>query len=220
MTPEPDPVSAAVLCEKAGAAGITVHLREDRRHIQEEDVRLLRKSVRTVLNLEMAVTPAMVRYALKLKPEEVCLVPENRQEVTTEGGLDVAGRLKAIKTTTASLARAGILVSLFIDPDPAQILAAIESGAPCIELHTGSYANAQGIRAMDRELKRHRIATDLAYAAGIQVNAGHGLHYKNVQRYLEEIPEADTLNIGHAIVSRALFTGLEYAVREMVELIA
>jgi pyridoxine 5-phosphate synthase len=219
LTPEPDPIAAAALCEKAGAHGITVHLREDRRHIQEPDVKTLRRTVKTRLNLELAVTPGMLRHALKLKPDEACLVPESRQEVTTEGGLNVTAQRRKIREAVRQLSEAGIVVSLFIDPEPAQIEAAQAVGAPCIELHTGAYANAVGARAVARELKRHRLATDLARADGIQVNAGHGLHYTNVRRYLETLPDVHTLNIGHSILSRALFTGLDQAVRDMLQLI-
>ena len=216
---EPDPVPLALLAEKAGAKGITVHLREYRRHIQDHDVRRLRKQIRTVLNLEMAVTPAMVAYALKLKPEETCLVPENRQEITTEGGLDLLGSEKRVAAAVARLVKAGIVPSLFIDPDPEQIAAAARIGAPCIELHTGAYANAPPAVSIRRELERQWAAAEQAHALGLQVNAGHGLHYRNVASFIETVPHLHTLNIGHAIVARAVETGLAAAVREMVTLL-
>ncbi|HEY8965354.1 MAG TPA: pyridoxine 5'-phosphate synthase, partial [Candidatus Methylacidiphilales bacterium] len=217
---EPDPVPLALLAEKAGADGITVHLREDRRHIQDHDVKRLRKAVRTALNLEMAVTPAMVAYALKLKPEEACLVPENRQEITTEGGLDLLGSEKRIAAAVAKLVKAGIVPSLFIDPDPEQIAAAARIGAPCIELHTGAYANARTLSSVKRELERQWAAAEQAHALGLQVNAGHGLHYRNIVPFVATVPHLDTLNIGHSIVARAVETGLAAAVREMKALLS
>ena len=219
LTPEPDPVAAALLAEKAGAHGITVHLREDRRHIQEEDVVRLRRQIRTRLNLEMAVTPAMIATALKIKPDEVCLVPENRQEVTTEGGLDVAGKRDAVAAAVAELRASHIWVSLFVDPDLHQIEASIQSGAPCLELHTGTYAHAATGPARATELSRQNTAAELARSRGIQINAGHGLNYANVRPYLQGVAGVHTLNIGHAIVSRALFSGFEAAVRDMAEAI-
>jgi pyridoxine 5-phosphate synthase len=219
LAPEPDPVAAALLAEKAGAHGITVHLREDRRHIQEEDVVQLRRQIRTRLNLEMAVTPAMIATALKIKPDEVCLVPENRQEVTTEGGLDVAGKRDAVAAAVAELRAARIFVSLFVDPDLHQIEASLQTGAPCLELHTGTYAHAATEAARSTELARQKAAANLAQSRSLQVNAGHGLNYANVRPYLQGVPGIHTLNIGHAIVSRALFSGFETAVRDMVEAI-
>lgn len=219
LTPEPDPVAIAAICERAGAAGITVHLREDRRHIQDRDVQQLRRTIRSRLNLEMAVTPAMLKKALQYRPDEVCLVPENRQEITTEGGLNVAGQKGKIREFVQKLSKRKIVVSLFIDPDLAQVEAAIWSGAPCIELHTGGFANATSRQAIARELKRQQKAAQLALSHGLQVNAGHGLHYNNVKTYLAAVPQAHTLNIGHSIVSRALVVGFDKAVREMIQLI-
>lgn len=216
---EPDPVSLATVAGKAGAAGITVHLREDRRHIQDRDVRLLKKTSKAALNLEMAVTPAMVSYAVALRPDEVCLVPENRQEVTTEGGLDLLGQEKRIAAAVKRLSAAGIVVSLFIDPEADQIEAAKRIGAPCIELHTGAYANALKPAAARAELARQRKAAELAHRLGLQVNAGHGLNYTNVTPFLKAVPHLHTLNIGHSIVARALSVGFDKAVREMVALI-
>lgn len=215
MTPEPDPVEAARQCIAAGAHSITAHLREDRRHIQDADVWSLRRDVSAPLNLEMAVTDAMTAFALELKPAEVCLVPESRQEVTTEGGLDVAGKKEAVAKAVQILSSAGIIVSLFIDPDPVQIAVSKEVGAPCIELHTGQYANAGAERQAC--LDRLRAAAVQAHGLGLQVNAGHGLHYDNLAEFLAT-PHLDTLNIGHAIVSRAIFTGIGPAVRDLLVL--
>ena len=212
-TVEPDPIAAAVLAELAGADGITAHLREDRRHIQERDVEILRQTVRTHLNLEMAATPEMVAIALKLKPDYVTLVPERREEVTTEGGLDVAGNLDDILGVVHELQARDIPVSLFIDPDQAQIEAAAATQAQFIELHTGSYANAQGY-AQERELKSLRRGCELALAQDLRINAGHGLTYWNV-RPVAELPGMEELNIGHSIMSRAILVGMERAVREM-----
>jgi pyridoxine 5-phosphate synthase len=208
----PSPVEAARICEQAGAHGITVHLREDRRHIQDADVAALRASIRTRLNLEMANVPEIVRIACAVRPDEVCLVPEKRQELTTEGGLDVAGQRGSLDGPIATLAQAGILVSLFIDPDPAQVRAAAELGAPCIELHTGAYC-AGGDTA--GELDRLIAAARLGHALGLQINAGHGLNVDTVGGILD-VPWLDTLNIGHSIVARALFIGLDAAVNEML----
>lgn len=219
LTPEPSVLTAALQAEKAGVHGITVHLREDRRHIQDADVKLLRRSLQTNLNLEMAVTPEMVRHALKTKPDEVCLVPENRAEVTTEGGLDVRRNLTRIKKAILPLKKAGIVISAFIAPDDEQIEAAAAIGADYIELHTGTFANAPTKRAQLAELKRHVHAEALAKGLGLKVNAGHGLHYSNVRLYLDALPLIDTLNIGHSIISRAVFVGLPIAVREMLALI-
>lgn len=214
MVPEPCPVEAALVCERAGAHGITVHLREDRRHVQEADVFRLKEVLRVPLNLEMAVTGAMVGLARRLKPAEVCLVPENRAEVTTEGGLEVAGQLQRVGGAVEELAEEGIAVSLFIDPDVRQVEAAREVGAPFIELHTGRYANAP-CEGRARELGVLRVAAERAHEIGLRVNAGHGLNYENVGAFLAT-PHVETLNIGHAIVSRSIFVGMEQAVREML----
>ncbi|MDY7604840.1 pyridoxine 5'-phosphate synthase [Serratia marcescens] len=213
-TQYPDPVQAAFIAEQAGADGITVHLREDRRHITDRDVRLLRQTIQTRMNLEMAVTDEMVDIAIELQPHFCCLVPEKREEVTTEGGLDVAGQLDKMSVAVERLAQAGILVSLFIDPDHRQIDAAVAVGAPYIEIHTGAYAEAQGELAVQAEL--HRIAVAAAYAAekGLKVNAGHGLTYHNVQP-IAALPEMHELNIGHAIIGQAVMSGLPAAVADM-----
>jgi pyridoxine 5-phosphate synthase len=219
LPPEPDVVEAARVAMKAGAHGITVHLREDRRHIQDADVKAIARERKIPLNLEMATTPAMTAHALKIKPQEVCLVPENRLEVTTEGGLDVAGDLARIRGVVRKLVAKHIVVSAFIDADPAQVEAAHRAGAQVVELHTGTYANATTRKARRAELSRHAHAAVLAESLGLQVNAGHGLHYTNVREYIEDVPHLHTLNIGHAIVARAIFVGLEQAVRDMLELI-
>lgn len=211
---EPDPVMLALLAERAGADGITVHLREDRRHIQERDVVRLRECIATRLNLEMAVTPAMVEFARRLKPDSVCLVPENRQEVTTEGGLDVAGQRERVRAVADALRGEGITVSLFIDPDEAQIDAAAELRAPWIELHTGAYANAYHGPKRAAEFHRLRLGAAHAHGLGLVVNAGHGINYINIAE-IRLLPHLHELNIGHSILSRALGTGLEEAVREM-----
>lgn len=211
-TTEPDPVAAAALAELGGADGITIHLREDRRHIQDRDARLLRQTVQTHLNLEMAPTEEMVAVALALKPDYVTLVPERREEITTEGGLDVAGILSRACEVVETLQRAGIPVSWFIDADPDQIEAAAKTEARFIELHTGQYAEAKAAR--DRELATLKQGAALALAAGLRVNAGHGLTYRNVLP-VAQIPGMEELNIGHSIVSRAVLVGLERAVREM-----
>lgn len=213
-TVEPDPVAAAVLAELAGADGITVHLREDRRHIQDRDVRLLRQTVRSHLNLEMAATDEMVAIALDVKPDYVTLVPEKREEVTTEGGLDVAGQVDRMAQIVATLQTAGIPVSLFIDADPLQIDAAATVQAKFIELHTGQYAEATDEISRDRELKTLSAGCAHALAAGLRVNAGHGLTYWNVYP-VASLPSMEELNIGHTIISRAALVGLERAVREM-----
>ena len=214
MSPEPDVIAAAVEAEAAGAHGITVHLREDRRHIQDNDVYTLRKILRTKLNLEMADVPEIVGIAEKIKPDEVCLVPERRAELTTEGGLDVITGEKSLARTVSRLRDAGIIVSIFIAPDLDQIRTAAEIGAQYIELHTGSYANA-GTNT-DAELKRLVAAAKLAHKLGLRVNAGHGLNYRNITGTFA-IPNLDTLNIGHSIISRAVFVGLRQAVREMFD---
>lgn len=213
-TQYPDPVQAAFIAEQAGADGITVHLREDRRHITDRDVRILRQTIQTRMNLEMAVTDEMVDIAVELKPHFCCLVPEKREEVTTEGGLDVAGQQDKMAIAVERLAQAGILVSLFIDPDHRQIDAAVAVGAPYIEIHTGAYAEAEGELAVKAEL--HRIAVAATYAAekGLKVNAGHGLTYHNVQP-IAALPEMYELNIGHAIIGQAVMCGLPAAVTDM-----
>lgn len=213
-TQYPDPVQAAFIAEQAGADGITVHLREDRRHITDRDVRILRQTIQTRMNLEMAVTDEMLDIAIELKPHFCCLVPEKREEVTTEGGLDVAGQQDKMAVAVERLAKAGILVSLFIDPDHRQIDAAVAVGAPYIEIHTGAYAEAEGELAVKAEL--HRIAVAATYAAekGLKVNAGHGLTYHNVQP-IAALSEMHELNIGHAIIGQAVMCGLPAAVTDM-----
>ncbi|ANE74453.1 pyridoxine 5'-phosphate synthase [Dickeya solani] len=213
-TAYPDPVQAAFVAEQAGADGITVHLREDRRHITDRDVRLLRQTIQTRMNLEMAVTDEMLAIACELKPHFCCLVPEKRQEVTTEGGLDVAGQLDRMTAAVTQLRQAGIQVSLFIDADHAQIDAAVASGAPYIEIHTGAYADAESDAARLQEFERIRDAAAYAASRGIKVNAGHGLTYHNVQP-IAALPEMHELNIGHAIIGRAVMNGLAAAVAEM-----
>ncbi|MFZ5495789.1 MAG: pyridoxine 5'-phosphate synthase [Verrucomicrobiota bacterium] len=214
---EPDPVALAGLCEKAGADGITVHLREDRRHIQEEDVKLLAASKSTRLNLEMACTPAMTEVALRLRPHSVCLVPENREEITTEGGLDVVKHRDKVARVTDAMNAAGIKTSLFIDPDPEQIELAAKLRAPWVELHTGAYANAYHNPQRAAEFARLVAGAQQAHALGLVVNAGHGINYVNITE-VRTIPHLRELNIGHSIVSRALFTGIEEAVRTMKRL--
>ncbi|MBH2936981.1 pyridoxine 5'-phosphate synthase [Serratia marcescens] len=213
-TQYPDPVQAAFIAEQAGADGITVHLREDRRHITDRDVRLLRQTIQTRMNLEMAVTDEMLDIAIELKPHFCCLVPEKREEVTTEGGLDVAGQLDKMSVAVERLAQAGILVSLFIDPDHRQIDAAVAGGAPYIEIHTGAYAEAQGELAVQAELRRIAVAAAYAAEKGLKVNAGHGLTYHNVQP-IAALPEMHELNIGHAIIGQAVMSGLPAAVADM-----
>jgi pyridoxine 5-phosphate synthase len=210
---EPDPVHAALMAEMAGADSITLHLREDRRHIQDFDVRRLKGLLKTRMNLEMAVTEEILRIAEEVRPEDCCLVPEKRQEVTTEGGLDVAAEEARMKEATGRLGRQGIRVSLFIDPDPQQVEASARIGAPAIELHTGAYAEATGA-AKATELERLARCARLGAGLGLEVHAGHGLNYHNVQP-VAAIREIVELNIGHAIVSRALFEGLAAAVRDM-----
>jgi pyridoxine 5-phosphate synthase len=213
---EPCPVEAALACEKAGAHGITAHLREDRRHIQDRDVWELRKTISTRLNLEMANTAEMVEIALRLRPHIVCLVPERRQELTTEGGLDVAAQVDPIAQTAERLRAGGIETSLFIAPDLAQVAAAGRTGAGFIELHTGAYAEAYGsMEARNRELGRLREASSMARGLGLRVNAGHGLNYENIPA-LRAVPHLEELNIGHSIISRAMRTGLEEAVRQIL----
>lgn len=215
---EPSPILAAGICENNGATSITTHLREDRRHIKDEDVRTLIKTLKTKLNLEMAVTDEMQQIAIEIKPNSVCLVPEKRQEVTTEGGLDVAGQLEKVTKFVKPLKEAGIIVSLFIDPDEAQIKAAAQTGAQFIELHTGQYSNAYGTDNEEKEFKKLFNAAKMAESLGLRVNAGHGLNYENVHR-MHEIPNLYELNIGHSIISRAVFTGLAEATEKMRDLI-
>lgn len=214
----PDLAEIARLAEAAGAHGITIHLREDRRHIQDADVYRLRKTLTTRMNLEMANNPDVVRVALDVVPDEVCLVPERRQELTTEGGLDAAGQLDALRPTVRALAAQGTHVSLFIAPDRRQLEAAAELGAPYVELHTGAYANATG-DALKRELDALHEAAALGATLGLKVNAGHGLTLGNVKPLLD-IPNLDTLNIGHSIIADALLCGMEQAVRHMLAAIA
>ena len=213
----PSVIEAAELAENAGADSITVHLREDRRHIQDEDVRVLCSTTKTRINLEMAVTPEMLAIALERKPADVCLVPEKREELTTEGGLDVVAHFSAVSEAVKSLKKAGIRVSLFIDPEPEQLDAARRAGAPVVELHTGTYADASGNEQAD-ELGRLRSACLFGHDAGLIINAGHGLHLGNVQDVVR-LPYMNELNIGHSIIARAIFVGLEKAVREMKALI-
>jgi pyridoxine 5-phosphate synthase len=213
-TTYPSLVEAAAACEQAGAHGITIHLREDRRHIQDADVYTLRKTLKTRMNLELANTPEIVAIALDVKPDEVCMVPERREELTTEGGLDVAGQLKALMPVVAKMKAAGIAVSMFIAPDLRQVEASAAVGAPYIELHTGAYAEQTGV-AREEELKRLMQAAQHAHALGLKVNAGHGLNLENVTPILA-LPHLDTLNIGHSIVCDALFVGLHDATRAML----
>lgn len=213
----PDPIQAALEAEQAGADAITLHLREDRRHIQEQDVEALGRVIQTRMNLEMAVTDDMVAFACRLRPRDCCLVPERRQELTTEGGLDVVSGVKKISDACRRLAEAGVRVSLFVDPDPGQIEAAARTGAPVIEIHTGRYADAGSDEARRLELVRIEQAVQQALDLKLHVNAGHGLNYHNVQA-IAAIPGIAELNIGHAIVARALFTGMREAVREMKRL--
>ncbi|TVQ85382.1 MAG: pyridoxine 5'-phosphate synthase [Chromatiaceae bacterium] len=210
----PEPMQAALVAEQAGADAITLHLREDRRHIQERDVYLLRDLLQTRMNLEMAATPEMGRIAGEVRPADCCLVPERREELTTEGGLDVAAQRDYLRDFCAMLAEAGVRVSLFIDADPRQLDAAAEAGAPVIELHTGCYADARMPDERALELQRLARAVAHGHAIGLQVNAGHGLDYHNVGA-VAALPGVRELNIGHAIVARALFSGLDLAVRDM-----
>lgn len=210
----PSPVHAADIAERAGADGITVHLREDRRHIKDHDVYLLKQTINTRLNLEMAVTDEMLAIAAKVLPEFCCLVPEKRAELTTEGGLDVAGNLAKIKAACDQLAAQNTQASLFVDADEAQIEAALEAGAPYIEIHTGQYAEAKNEHQAAAELKKLVVGIEYAHRLGLKVNAGHGLHYHNVKA-IAAIPQLIELNIGHAIIARAVFDGLDKAVRDM-----
>jgi pyridoxine 5-phosphate synthase len=213
----PDPVQAAIESERAGADAITLHLREDRRHIQDRDVDLLKDVLQTRMNLEMAVTEEMLDIASRVQPADCCLVPERREELTTEGGLDVAGQVDRMRDACQRLGEAGVRVSLFIDADPRQVEAAKSVGAPCIEIHTGHFADADNTAARDAEFRKISDAVQLGDEIGLQVNAGHGLHYHNVQA-VAALPAVRELNIGHAIVARAVFTGLGEAVREMKRL--
>ena len=213
---EPDILQAALACEQAGAHGITILLRADRRHIQDADVFRLKANVRSNLNFEMGNTPEILAIALRLQPHEVCLVPESRREITTEGGLDVMGHAEQLRSTVERLRGSGIRVSMFIEPDMNQIHASAELGAEMVELHTGAFANAEGAAQLD-QLERLAEAAQAAAKAGLQVNAGHGINYTNIALIRQVRPLAD-LNIGHSIVSRAVFVGLETAVREMLEL--
>lgn len=214
----PNVLRAALIGEEAGADAITLHLREDRRHIQDRDVEVLRDMLQTRMNLECAVTEEMIANALRIKPHDLCLVPERREELTTEGGLDVLRYFEVVKSACERCRDAGIRVSLFIDPDAKQIDAAVRAGAPLIELHTGKYADADSVPERKFELQRIRAAAEHAHAQGLQVNAGHGLHYHNVQDIVA-IPHILELNIGHAIIAESLFIGLEAAVRKMKDLV-
>jgi len=215
---EPDPVSAALIAEHAGAIGITAHLREDRRHMQDRDIFLLREKISTKLNLEMGVSEDILGIALQIRPEDVCLVPENRREVTTEGGLDCVSHEQSLRVVVGRLRDSGTRVSLFIDAEPEQIRTAAALGAEFIELHTGAYANTSGAD-QESELEKLRHGASLAISLGLRVNAGHGLNYDNVRPILS-LPGLEELNIGHSIISRAVFVGLENAVREMSRIIA
>lgn len=218
MITEPDPVHAAALAELGGATCITVHLREDRRHIQDRDVRILRETIKTKLNLEMACSEEIIKIATQVKPHQSTLVPEKRQELTTEGGLDVAGNFNHVRDSVKKLRDAGITVSLFIDADEKQITASKNAGAEFIEIHTGRYADALAEKQQQEELDKIIRGAELALKTGLRVNAGHGLNYRNVQP-IARIEKMEELNIGHSIVARAVFVGMLDAVREMVELI-
>jgi len=213
----PDPVEAALIAEKAGADGITVHLREDRRHIQERDVLLLRQSLKSKLNLEMAVTPAMLVLAENVRPYAACFVPEKREELTTEGGLDVASHQEKIREATQRLQGLGVRVSLFVDPETAQIEASHDAGAHAVEIHTGAYCNALGTER-DKQLLVIREASKLAQSLGLEVHGGHGLNYDNVLA-IAQISQMAELNIGHSIIARAIIVGIEQATREMKEIL-
>lgn len=217
-TSYPDPVAAALLCEQAGAEGITLHLREDRRHIQDDDVRRMRPVLKTRMNLELAVTDEMIAFAIEVQPQHVCFVPERRQELTTEGGLDVLGHFEKVKNATQALVAIGCDVSLFIDADLKQIDAAIACGAPTIELHTGAYADAISTDEQHTELARIRHAANYAKSKGIVVNAGHGLNLDNVAP-IAQIKAINELNIGHSIIAESVFVGLAQAVKEMKQAI-
>ena len=218
-TYEPDPIFAAGIAEMAGADQITVHLREDRRHIQDRDVRLLRETIATKMNLECACVDEMIALACELKPDQVCLVPENRQEVTTEGGMDVAGNLDRIRSSVERLLDHDIIVTLFVDPDEAQIEASHTAGANGVELHTGTYANARGDLQVEQELLAIESGARMVLERELLLDAGHGLNYHNVTP-IAKIPGMRELNIGHSIISRSVFVGLENAVREMKRLVS
>ena len=215
---EPDPVQAAGICELAGADGIVVHLREDRRHIQDRDVRILRETVKTKLNLEMAVTPEIVDFALGVVPDMVTLVPEKRKELTTEGGLDVIENAKKVTKAIQKLTKAGIPVSIFIDADATQIQAALDAGATFVELHTGRYCEARTTKDVDEQFRLIEQSAELAYESGLRVNAGHGLDYRNAGP-IADLPFIEELSIGHAVISRAVLVGLDQAVREMLAVV-
>ncbi|MEN8257616.1 MAG: pyridoxine 5'-phosphate synthase [Thermodesulfobacteriota bacterium] len=214
---EPDPVTAAAIAELAGAVGIVVHLREDRRHMQDRDIEILRKTVQTKLNLEMGATEEIIEIALDLLPDMVTLVPEKREELTTEGGLDVAGQVEKLKDVIARMTEKDIPVSLFIDPDSSQIQASKEVGATFVEIHTGRYADATSEEEEDKEFELIAAAAEEAYEAGLRVNAGHGLNYVNTAR-VAALPTIEELSIGHAVMARAIFVGLDQAVREMIDI--
>ncbi|CAN5243424.1 pyridoxine 5'-phosphate synthase [soil metagenome] len=216
---EPDPVAIASICERAGASGITAHLRADRRHVQDRDIERLRENVMTKLNLEMGNTPEIVDFALRIVPDEVCLVPEKREEITTEGGLDLIANRRSLTSSVQRLQAAGIRVSMFIDPVPEQIDAASELGAEIVELHTGKLANAYTEKVERQELERLQEAAERAKNLNLQVNAGHGINYRNIS-LIHKIPHLVELNIGHSIVARAVFVGFEAAVQEMLGLMA
>ena len=216
-TTYPDPIEAALIAESAGADAITLHLREDRRHIQDRDVEILREKLTTRMNLESAITNEMINIALRIKPHDICLVPERREELTTEGGLDVIKYFDAVKSACQRLGSAGIRVSLFINADPQQIDAAARAGAPVIEIHTGGFADAPTPEAQQQQFNDIKKAVAIGTGLGLKVNAGHGLHYGNVQS-IAAIHEISELNIGHAIVARAIFTGFKQAVHEMKQL--
>ncbi|MBA2431954.1 MAG: pyridoxine 5'-phosphate synthase [Chthoniobacterales bacterium] len=216
---EPDPVAIASICERAGASGITAHLRADRRHVQDRDIERLRENVMTKLNLEMGNTPEIVDFALRIVPDEVCLVPEKREEITTEGGLDLIVNRRSLTSSVQRLQAAGIRVSMFIDPVPEQIDAASELGAEIVELHTGKLANAYTEKVERQELERLQEAAERAKNLNLQVNAGHGINYRNIS-LIHKIPHLVELNIGHSIVARAVFVGFEAAVQEMLGLMA
>jgi pyridoxine 5-phosphate synthase len=214
---EPDPVVAASLCERAGASGITAHLRADRRHMQDRDLERLRANIMTKLNLEMGNTPQIIDFALCLQPDEVCLVPEKREEITTEGGIDLIRHERALAPTMKRLHAAGIRVSLFIDPEPKEVEVAARLTTDVVELHTGALANAFTKKVEEQELNRLRVAATRASDLGLQVNAGHGINYRNIS-LIHKIPHLTELNIGHSIVARAIWVGLESAVSEMLAL--
>lgn len=217
-TDYPSPLEAALAAEEAGADYITLHLREDRRHIQDKDVEIIRGALKTRMNLESAVTPEMMAFARRVRPHDVCLVPERRAELTTEGGLDVCRNLKRVEKACGDLRQAGVRVSLFIDPDSRQVDAAVKAGAPVVELHTGGYADTRDARGQRRELDKLRAAAERAAEKGLHVNAGHGLNYRNVGP-ITALAHVRELNIGHAIIARSVFVGIAQAVREMKALL-